>query len=161
MEIIRQDDRSNPPCPRGYVAAICIRCFKGRKDVLAHLFRPSWDQSETGGYAWTSLIRQGVEPATPRGNSQNVILESFTHDELEQLVRYLAERYADRLVRIATNVLDFPVPAGLLPLGSMPEGKDMGRIRFEIVPGYALPFPMHGFYDLTQHKPIDQGDCEG
>lgn len=160
MEIIRQDDRSHPPCPRGYVATIRIRCFKGRKDVLAHLFRPSWDSSEARDYPWAALIRQGEAPVTPRGDSQNVILESFTREELDQLVRYLADRYADRLECISTNVLDFPVPAGLLPLGSMPEGKDMGRIRFEIVPGYSLPFAVHGFYDLTQHKPMDQGDRE-
>ncbi len=160
MEITHQDVRPNPPCPRGYVATICIRCFKGRKDVLVHLFRPTWDPSEAEGYAWSSLIREDAAPVTPRGDSRNVVLESFTRDELEQLVRYLSERYADRLVRISTNVLDFPLPPGLLPLSSMPEGKDMGRIRFEIVPGYALPFPMHGLYDLSQHKPMDQGDCE-
>lgn len=159
MEIIRQDDRRDPPCPRGYVATICIRCFKGRKDVLVHLFRPAWEPTEAEAYPWSALIRADMEPVTPRGNSQNVILESFTRDELEQLVRYLADRHADRLVRIVTNVLDFPVPAGLLPLSSMPEGKDMGRIRFEIVPGYTLPFPVHGLYDLSLHKPMDQGDC--
>lgn len=160
MEITRQDARSNPPCPRGYAATLCIRCFKGRKEVLAHLFRPAWDPSEAETYPWAALIRHGEEPVTPRGDSQNVILESFTRDELEHLIRYLSERYADRLLRIAASVLDFPLPPGLLPLSSMPEGKDMGRIRFEIVPGYTLPFPVHGFYDLTQHKPMDQGDCE-
>lgn len=161
MEIIRQDDRSNPPCPRGLVATVRIRCFKGRKDVVVHLFRPSWDPSEGGTYPWDDLISSDHEPITPRGNSRDVILESFTRDELEVVVRYLARRYADRLTHVTTNALEFPLPAGLLSLGSMPEGKDMGRIRFEIVPGYPLPFPVHGFYDLSQHKPMDQGDCEG
>ena len=62
-----------------------------------------------------------------------------------------------KMTRISTNSLEFPLPAGLLPLRSMPEGKDIGRIRFEIVPGYPLPFTVHGLYDLSQHKPMDQG----
>ena len=157
MEIIRQDHRSTPPCARGYVAEICIRSFKGRKNVLAHLFRPSWDQSEAKAYTWDQLIRTDQTPLTSRGNSEHVILESFTYDELKALLGYLAERYASRLVHISTNVLDFPVPPGLLSLGSMPEGKDIGRIRFEIVPGYTLPFVVHGLYDLAQHQPIDPG----
>lgn len=157
MEIIRQDDRSTPPCARGYVAEICIKSFKGRKNVLAHLFRPTWDQSEATTYTWDRLIRLDQEPVSTHGNSQEVILESFTRNELEALVHYLTERYADRLVHVSTNVLDFPVPSGLLPLSSMPEGKDIGRIRFEIVPGYTLPFLMHGLYNLAQHQPIDPG----
>jgi hypothetical protein len=83
-----------------------------------------------------------------------VVLESFTREEMDQIVAYLATRYADRLTRISVNSLEFPVPGGLLPLSSMPEGKDIGRIRFEIVPHYPLPFSVHGLYDLSQHKPM-------
>ena len=36
----------------------------------------------------------------------------------------------------------------------------MGRIRFEIVPGYLLPFTVHGLYDLSQHKPMDPGGTQ-
>ena len=42
MEIVRQESQSAHLCPRGHVATICIRAFKGRRDVLVHLFRPEW-----------------------------------------------------------------------------------------------------------------------
>jgi hypothetical protein len=155
MEIVRKEPQSPSPCPRGHVATICIRTFKGRKDVLAHLFRPNWGPEE-GNYPWELLVEDDLEPGG-RGNSREVVLESFTAEEMDQIVEYLANRYADRLTRISTNVLSFPLPAGLLPLRSMPEGKDIGRIRFEIVPGYPLPFTVHGLYDLSQHKPMDPG----
>lgn len=154
MEITRQESKTAHLCPRGHVATICIRVFKGRKDVLVHLFRPQWEPEE-GDCAWSELIQPGQE--TGRGNSREVVLESFTREEMDQIVDYLAKRYGDRLTRIGTNSLEFPLPAGLLPLRSMPEGKDIGRIRFEIVPGYPLPFTVHGLYDLSQHKPMDQG----
>jgi hypothetical protein len=154
MDIVRKETQAAPPCPRGYVATICIRVFKGRRDVVVHLFRPERLPAET--YSWAELVEESAAD-TGRGDSREVILESFTREELDQLVTYLAARYTDRLTAITTNVLHFPLPAGLLPLGSMPEGKDIGRIRFEIVPGYALPFIVHGLYDLSQHKPMDQG----
>jgi hypothetical protein len=157
MEIVRKDQQSAHPCPRGHVATICIRAFKGRKDVLVHLFRPEWAPGEGSDYAWSELVQEGPDDAGSRGNSREVLLESFTADEMDRIVEYLAGRYADRLTRIATNVLSFPLPPGLLPLRSMPEGKDIGRIRFEIVPGYSLPFVVHGLYDLSQHKPMDTG----
>lgn len=157
MEILRQENETAPPCPRGFVATISIRSFKGRRDVLVHLFRPSSDDSAQD-YDWNSLVQhdENRDVNTNRGDTREVILESFSKDELDSIVRYLAGRYADRLTSITTNTLRFPLPAGLLPLRSMPEGKDMGRIRFEIVPGYPLAFPVHGLYDLSQHKPIDQ-----
>lgn len=154
MDIVRQEPQAAPPCPRAYVATICIRVFKGRKDVIVHLFRPEPTPAET--FAWDQLVEESAADAG-RGDSREVILESFCREELEQIVTYLAGRYADRLTAITTNVLHFPLPAGLLSLGSMPEGKDIGRIRFEIVPGYTLPFTVHGLYDLSQHKPMDQG----
>lgn len=161
MEILRQESDTQHPCPRGYVASICIRVFKGRKDVVAHLFRPSWDPAEEAAYPWDCLVQE--TPKTDpmgRGDSREVLLESFTKDELDQIVSYISARYADRLTRIDTNAMRFPLPTGLLPLRSMPEGKDMGRIRFEIVPGYPLPFTVHGLYDLSQHKPMNQGVSE-
>lgn len=158
MEIVRQESRSAHLCPRGYVATICIRVFKGRRDVLVHLFRPDWT-SEGADYPWPDLVQEdpGRDPSTSRGDSRAVLLESFNREEMDQIVEYLGIRYADRLTRISINSLEFPLPAGLLPLNSMPEGKDIGRIRFEIVPHYPLPFAVHGLYDLSQHKPMDQG----
>ncbi len=158
MEIHRKESNAPQPCPRGFAASICSRVFKGRKDVVVHLFRPQWEPAEMESVHWADLIQEGPhEPAAGRGDSRAVVLESFTRDELELIVKYLAGRYADRLTHITTTALDFPLPADLLPLSSMPEGKDIGRIRFEIVPGYPLPFAVHGLYDLSQHKPMDQG----
>jgi len=158
MEIVRQEAKSAHLCPRGHVATICIRAFKGRRDVLVHLFRPEWT-SQDEDYRWSELVQEdsGSAQAPGRGDSRAVLLESFTREEMDQIVNYLASRYADRLTRISVNSLEFPLPPGLLPLSSMPEGKDIGRIRFEIVPRYPLPFAVHGLYDLSQHKPMDQG----
>jgi hypothetical protein len=162
MEIVRQEAQSAHLCPRGHVATICIRAFKGRRDVLVHLFRPEWT-SQDEEYCWSDLVQEdsGTAQTPGRGDSRAVLLESFTREEMEQIVDYLASRYADRLTRISVNSLDFPLPPGLLPLSSMPEGKDIGRIRFEIVPRYPLPFVVHGLYDLSQHKPMDQGLSQG
>lgn len=161
MDIVRQESQSAHLCPRGHVASICIRAFKGRRDVLVHLFRPDWAAKEES-YPWPELVRQ--EPANEsgagRGDSRIVVLESFTREEMDLIVAYLSTRYADRLTRISVNSLEFPVPAGLLPLSSMPEGKDIGRIRFEIVPRYPLPFSVHGLYDLSQHKPMAPGPSQ-
>ena len=158
MEIVRQESQSAHLCPRGHVATICIRAFKGRRDVLVHLFRPEWTPQDDG-YPWSELVQEdsGTDPATHRGDRRAVLLESFTREEMDQIVDYLATRYADRLTRISVNSLEFPLPAGLRPLSSMPEGKDIGRIRFEIVPRYPLAFTVHGLYDLSQHKPMDKG----
>lgn len=158
-------ERSEPetlPCSRGLAATIRIRSFKGRKDVLVHLFRPVWDNAEMSAHPWSELIDQNMpsDQGANRGDSREVVLESFSATELHALVSYLSNRYADRLTDIATNALTFPLPAGLLPLSSMPEGKDIGRIRFEIVPGYPLSFPVHGLYDLSQHKPMVQENLD-
>lgn len=157
MDIVRQESRSAHLCPRGHVATICIRAFKGRRDVLVHLFRPDWTADEEV-YPWPQLVQDAPpsQPGAGRGDSRAVVLESFTREEMDRIVDYLASRYADRLTRISVNSLDFPLPPGLLPLSSMPEGKDIGRIRFEIVPRYPLPFTVHGLYDLSQHKPMAQ-----
>jgi hypothetical protein len=49
MDIVRQESLTAHLCPRGHVATICIRTFKGRRDVLVHLFRPDWT-AEAEGY---------------------------------------------------------------------------------------------------------------
>ena len=69
MEIVRKEPQSPSPCPRGHVATVCIRAFKGRKEVLVHLFRPQWDPAEEGGYPWAELVRE--DAAGGRGNSRD------------------------------------------------------------------------------------------
>lgn len=156
MRIVRHEPRTPLPCPRGYTASMRIRSFKGRRDVQVHLFRPVWDAKDADLLAWELLISVD-DVATNRGDSKKVILETFTLDELEAVLEYVSQRYADRLENLTSSALSFPIPTGLLPLCAMPEGKDMGRIRFDIVPGYTLPFIVHGWYDLSQHKPINDG----
>lgn len=160
MKILRQEPSTPPLCPRCYAATIRIRVFKGRRDVLVHLFRPVQEEQESLDCPWDTLIRAESEqqPVSDRGDSKAVIMEAFVREELDALVAYLSGRYAERLTAMTTTALEFPLPPGLLPFGAIPEGKDMGRIRFEIVPGYSLPFTVHGFYDLSLHKPMDQGD---
>lgn len=152
MEIIRHDPPSLP-CPRGRTAQITIKSFKGRKNVDVHLFRPTWDEDEDAHWPWEELVEPGDDSAMEQ--TREVILETFTPEELEALVQYLAERYGERLTAIRTGALPFPLPPGIRALRSMPEGKNIGRIRLEQVPGYALSFPVHGLYDLAQHEPIE------
>ncbi len=158
MEIIRIDPPMLP-CPRGRTAQITIKSFKGRKNVDVHLFRPQGDDAEdSAAWPWEALI----EPGDPQSVAQTreVILESFTEEELEAIVEYIANRYGERLTALRTNALPFPLPPGIRPLRSIPEGKDIGRIRFEQVPGYRLAFPVHGLYNLAQHEPLEVPSAE-
>lgn len=156
MEIIRHDPPTLP-CPRGRTAQITITSFKGRKNVDVHLFRPDVTAEEGASWPWEAL----VEPGDPEAVAQTreVILESFTDRELDAVVDYIAARYGERLAALRTAALPFPLPPGIRPLRAMPEGKDIGRIRFEMVPGYTLPFPVHGLYNLAQHEPIEAPDA--
>jgi hypothetical protein len=160
MDIHVENLSSTPPFERAYVVSVVIRSFKGRRDVEVHLFRPADASSDGGaaegaGYPWDRLLGEPVEPGRddPEG-SRKMVLESFTRDERDRLVEYLKERYADRLEAIESRALDFPVPLGLAPLSSVPEGKSIGFIRFDAIPNYTLDFPVRGLYDLARHRPI-------
>ena len=152
MEISRHDPPILP-CPRGRTIQITIKSFKGRKNVDVHLFRPHWEADEGNNWAWEELVSPGDPDAMEQ--TRTVILETFSSQEMETLVEYLTERYGERLAALATSALPFPLPPGIRPLGSIPEGKDIGRIRFEMVPGYSLGFPVHGLYSLAQHEPME------
>ena len=89
--------------------------------------------------------------------SKCILLESFTEEERDQIVEYLKDRYGDRLESINSGPMDLPIPLGLPSLSSIPGGKTIGFIHFETIPKYTLPFPVHGFYDLAQHKPLVEG----
>lgn len=145
----------DPPVPRAYVLTMVIMSFKGRRDVEVHLFRPEVDPSDAAAWPWARLLGEPVEPGRddPEG-SRRLLLEAFTADERHQVVEYLKERYADRVSAITGQALEFPIPLGLRPLSEIPEGKTVGFIRFEKVPNYPLPFPLHGFYDLARHRPL-------
>ncbi len=154
IEIFESEDKL--PVDRAYSLSMVIRSFKGRRNVEAHLFRPQWDPAEETAYAWDTLLGPPVEPSLPAdpATSRKVVLESFTQAERDQLVLYLAEHYADRLVSLESAPLDFPVPMGLPALSDMDEGKTVGLIRFEKVPHFKLAFPVHALYDLSRHRPV-------
>ncbi|MBT8762936.1 hypothetical protein KFV02_03225 [Desulfohalobiaceae bacterium Ax17] len=150
------------PVNRAYIVTMTIKSFKGRRDVEVHLFRPYWDVEEENGYPWDKLLGEPIEEGiTPDINrSKKILLEAFTRDERDQLVDYLARRYASRLKTITSAPLNFPIPLGLMPLSEMPEDENFGRIRLEQICDYPLPFPVHGFYDLSSAKPIIQEEFE-
>lgn len=159
MEVNIVSPEQNLPLERAFVVSIVIRSFKGRKDVEVHLYRPVWDRSEENHHKWDMIISQlPGQIQRDLEKSRHVVMESFTIEERDQLVDYLKERYSQKLRLISSAPLSFPVPGGLMPLSMMPENEDQGRIRFERIPNYTLPFPVHGFYDLSAHSPILTGE---
>lgn len=155
MEINIISPEQKLPLDRAFVVNMIIRSFKGRRDVEVHLYRPTWDQSEEQKYNWDLILAQSPgQMQKEMQNSRHVVMESFTMEERDVLVNYLGDRYSRKIRLINSASLSFPVPQGLLPLSIMPENENYGRIRFELVPNYTLPFQVHGFYDLSVHAPI-------
>ncbi|MEF2145903.1 MAG: hypothetical protein V3573_10690 [Desulfovibrionaceae bacterium] len=155
MEITVISPDSPPPCARCFALSMTIRSFKGRKDVEVHLFRPAWAPEEETALNWDNLIGPAPEQAPgPAGSSRRVVLESFTAEERDRILKYLKEQYATRLKALHSQPLEFPVPDGLPPLSDMGEGKSIGLIRFERIPSYSLDMALCGLYDLSQHPPI-------
>ena len=158
MEIIM--DQTTPPVDRAYVISMVIKSFKGRRDVEAHLFRPEYDPEDLKGYDWVKLIGDPAQPGADDdpATAQKILLESFSSAERDQVLQFLQDCYADRVSKVSVHTLDFPIPTGLPCLSGIPEGKTIGLIRFEKIPSCALPFKMHGLYDLAQHEPLVQDE---
>lgn len=153
---IIQIENGEIPIQRGYAVSMVIRSFKGRRDVEVHLFRPKWQSEEENEISWDNLFGS---PATldaipDEKKDRKIILEAFTKAERDQVVDYLKEHYSSRLESIFSTPLEFPVPAGLPPLSTITEGKDIGLIRFEKVPHFNLPFALRGLYNLGAHRPL-------
>ena len=144
---------------RAWTVSMIIKSFKGRKDVNVHLFRPEWAPEEAEIYDWNALIGDPVEPDLPVSyeSSRRILLEAFTEEERDALVEYIKTRYQDKVSEVHACALNIPVPLGLTALSELAEGKDIGFIHFDKIPNYTLPFPVRGFYDLSQHKPIIEG----
>jgi hypothetical protein len=109
-------------------------------------------------YEWDKLLggtieRKDDQPIDPEG-SKKVLLEAFTREERDQVIDYLANRYASRLTKLTAAPLGFPIPQGLVPLSSFSEGKTIGTIKLDKIPNYTLPFPIRGLYDLSRHRPL-------
>jgi len=149
----------NLPVDRAWTVSMVIKSFKGRKDVMVHLFRPEWDPAEAGIYDWNVLLGDPVDPDLPVSleSSRRILLEAFTEPERDALVDYLKTRYKDKVSEIHGCALNFPIPLGLTALSELEEGKDIGFIHFTKIPNYTLPFPVSGFFDLSQHRPIIEG----
>lgn len=156
LNIITSQDEL--PVKKGYTISLIIKKFKGHKDVEVHLFQPEWDENEAKSYDWLQLLGDPIdrnEPVNPL-SSRKVLLESFTIEQRDMIIDYMKERYDTRLSAINSRPLDFPIPMGLIPLCEIPEDDDIGCIRFEEIPNYTLPFPVHGLYILSQHESIEE-----
>jgi hypothetical protein len=153
-------DSKTPPVDRGYAVSMVIKQFKGHADVEVHLFRPTWDEEDYGGYPWEELIGGAISDSRPEDpeNSKSLILETFTAAESQRLMDYLRERYADRLASIQCHVLDFPVPLDLTPLSSIRQTDTVGRLDLDQIPNYSLDFPVKGIYDLSRHDRLQGPD---
>jgi hypothetical protein len=156
MEVTLQSPESPPPVNRAHVVSIVIKSFKGRRDVEIHLFRTGWDENEFDTIDWDRVLepRPGEADPIELEKSRRFLLEAFTVEERDLLVGYLTSRYEDRLERITSMPLEFPLPEGITPLGEVPLGQDIGIVRFEKIPHYTLPFDVHGLFDLGRHKPM-------
>lgn len=146
---------------RVYLIQATIRTFKGRRNVLVHLFRHDTDEQELEVLRDMNLVgkkdKETPEGATPE-NALRSVLEAFTAEEGNALLAYLDKRYAEHVTKVVVCPLDLPVPLGIVPFSSIPEGKSMGFIRFDAVHDYDLPFGVHGFYDLEAHEPLMHED---
>jgi len=148
ISIINPDTK--PPAPYCHSVSMTIRSFKGRRNVDVHLYRCEWDAAEEKALDWATLIEGG----SAEDSSKSVVMESFTTEERDRIVNYLKEQYSTRLTAIKSMPLTFPVPAGLLGLSQLTDGKTIGIIEFRKIPSYPLDLPIMGYYDLSQHPPI-------
>ncbi|NDV27217.1 hypothetical protein [Desulfovibrio sp. JC010] len=153
---IIQIENGEIPSPRGYAVSMVIKSFKGRRDVEVHLFRPEWDEADAAEIKWDGLFGApaALDAVPNEEKDRKIVLESFTMEERDQVVDYLKEHYSSRLESIFSTPMEFPVPAGLPPLSSITEGKDIGLIKFEKVPHFDLPFALRGLYNLGAHRPL-------
>ncbi len=144
------------PVDRAWSMTVVIKSFKGRKDVEVHLFRPEWDTLEEDVYDWDTVLGDPIHPDmdADMSSARRLVMESFTAEERDMLVAYFQQRYADKLEAVRSCPIDFPVPLGIAALSDLEEGKDIGFVHFDKIPHYSLPFPVRGFFDLSQHAPL-------
>ncbi len=142
---------------RIYLIQVTLKSFKGRRDVIAYLFRLNNNQEEMEALRELDIVGK-KDINTPEGASvDNALLsalEAFTADEGNILLAYLEKRYEEQISEVVVSPLEIPIPLGMVPFSAIPEGKTMGFIRFDAVPDYDLPFSVHGFYDLDAHDSL-------
>ncbi|MGM0425099.1 MAG: hypothetical protein ACQEQX_09290, partial [Thermodesulfobacteriota bacterium] len=121
MQIYDDTEQNPSEIDRGYVISMVINSFKGCKYVQVHLFRPSWDAQEEEIYDWERLLGNPVredQPVDPTGSRQ-VIMETFTRQEKQEILQYLTRHYQNKLESVTARALQFPVPMGLHPLSAV------------------------------------------
>lgn len=146
---------------RIYIITAILKTFKGRRNVEVHLFRDNPDVAELESLRTMDLVGK-ANSETPAGcdspeaaeDALRTVLEAFTAEEGNLLLEYLDTRYADQFAKVVVCPLEIPIPLGVVPLSSIPEGKTMGFINLSAVRDYPLPFAVQGFYDLDAHEPL-------
>ena len=83
---------------------------------------------------------------------ERAIDEFFTEGEAKGLAAYLRGAHPADLTQIAA--VSLPIPHELMGFGAQAVGGDTGFYILEKEPGYALPFPVSGYYDLRHHEPV-------
>lgn len=157
MECVVIAASPNTMLERIYLIQATLKTFKGRRDVMVHLFRHDTDPAELESLRGQGLVSE-ADGSTPSGASEEdalySLLEAFTAEEGNELLEYLKARYSDHITRVVVCPVELPVPLGMVPLSGIPEGKSMGFLRFDRAPEYSLSFGVHGFYDLDAHEPL-------
>lgn len=151
IEMIKAPE--NIPLERIYIAAATLRSFQNKKDVEVHLLRIGATPAEMAELAKLDIVGP-PEPDIPaqilagatREAALACLLETFTGAEVEQLARYLEERYSEQISRLMIGPMDLPVPLGAGPLAAIPESASSGFINFDLAPDYPLDFRFKGFY---------------
>lgn len=157
MKIEIREAPEDAPVGRIYIGAVGLRNFRGKPCVDVQLFRPLLSTDEIGPLKGRGLTGQPdaeMPPEVLKNASEEAalacLLEAFTREEAEALAKYFQGRYADQMEYLSVCPMSLPVPLGVWPLGSLPEGKNSGFIHFDRAPGYDLPFQVKGYYDLAE-----------
>lgn len=148
---------ANNPIKRIYIAAATLNEFRGHKNVEVQLFRTGGDQEEAGELLKLDLVGPPSPemPAELLGGATReaaiaCLQEAFTQEEIDDLVRYLKERYDGQFSNLTICPVNLPIPLGVGPLALIPESETSGFINFDLAPGYELPFTFKGYYDLAE-----------
>lgn len=155
MEVNMVESREKPLHPRAFVASGVLTNFRGHQNVEIHIFRYGYPEKELEELASLDLVGKpapGMPPELVANATKEAaikcVLEAFTWEESELLVRYLQERYKDQIERLYIMPLELPAPLGVGPLADIPVGEKSGFINFDKAPGYSLPFSIRAYYEL-------------
>ena len=148
-----------PAEKRIYIASAILNNFRGQKNVEVQLFRSGYAEDELESLRGKNLVAPpdpSIPPEIIAGATEDsalrCLLEAFTQEECDQMLKYFKERYDDQISQINIAPLGLPLPFGLGPLEEIPQGEKSGFINFDKAPDYDLPFNIKGWYDLEGHE---------